>query len=314
MSSPNSFEPEFGAAQPADAESLYELALANGGNDRMTPAFIRHWYFGNPAGSFSFQVVRLNGKPEGFATTNNFRFRIGGREQLVAMPQNVLTSEALRGKGMFGKLYFRTEADNLAHGVDAFLTFTNELSTPIFLAKFGYTRGQCPDVLLYPFGAGVLFSGYRFRRLGGVADIAFPETLFQAENALVKSRAHLEWRYSNYPPGVIHAVEVKKGGRVTGFLIFKKEKKKGIPFLLLMDVVAADEASYTATVKAAPYYGAKALAAFVLLYDPGTGVPGGLHKRIKNRFNFLVKGKTPEETATLAATRYRFFFGDMDIV
>lgn len=307
-------EPVFAPARPDEAPALHGLALANGGNENMTESFIRHWYFGNPSQSFSMQVVHLAGKPEGFATTNNFRYRIGGRTQLVAMPQNVLTSEALRGKGMFGKLYFRTEEANLAAGVDCFLTFTNELSTPIFLKKFGYERGRCPDMLLYPFGAGVLFSGYRFRRLNSIADVPFPQTLFQLDNAALKSKEHLQWRYAQYPAGVLHVVEVRRKSVVTGYLILKKEKKKGIPFLLLMDVVAADEAGFTATIKAAPVYGTKKLAAFTLQYDPGTPVAKALHKRIRNRFNFLVKGKTEAETKRLAETGFRFFFGDMDIV
>ncbi|GAA4321234.1 hypothetical protein [Flaviaesturariibacter amylovorans] len=313
MSHPNP-EPVFASASLEEADRLHALARANGGNENMTADFIRHWYFANPSGSFSFQVVHLNGAPEGYATTNNFRYRVNGQERLVAMPQNVLTSGALRGKGMFGKLYFRTEQDNAGHGVDTFLTFTNEMSTPIFLQKFGYRRGRCPDVLLYPFGAGVLFSGYRFRRLPGIDAVAFPPQLYQLDNAAIKSPEHYRWRYANYPTGVIHVVEVTKGGQVTGYLLLKREQKKGIPFLLLMDVIAADEARFVTTLKAAPAYGARALAAFVLLYDPGLPVPGGLHKRIRNRFNFLVKGKGEAETERLATTEFRFFFGDMDIV
>jgi hypothetical protein len=304
----------FAAAQPDDRKALYDLALANGGNERMTPEFVQHWYFENPARSFSIQTVWLQGKPEGFATTNNFRFRIDGKTELVAMPQNVLTSEALRGKGMFQKLYFRTEEENLSNGVDCFLTFTNEMSTPIFLKKFGYERGRCPDVLLYPFGAGTLFSGYRFQRQKAMADVDFPANLFGLDNAVQKDEAFFNWRYRNYPDGVIHIVEVRKGGNRTGYLVLKKEKKKGIPFFLLMDVIAADEKSFITTLKAAPVYATKGMVAFVLFYDSGLAKPGGLHKTIKNRFNFLAKGKTPEETQRLANTRFRFFFGDMDIV
>ncbi|RYY99684.1 MAG: GNAT family N-acetyltransferase [Chitinophagaceae bacterium] len=316
MSSTAANDPlDFGPATPADAEELYALNRAQGGNAGLTPSFFRHWYFANPSASCSVQVARRGGRIEGMATTNNFFFRIGGARRLAAMPQNVLTSAALRGKGAFGTLYFRTEAENLhERGVDLFLTFTNGMSTPIFLRKFGYRRGRCPDVLLYPFGAGALFSGYRFRRLGGIDAVPLDRPIYGPDNAVLKDAAFYRWRYAPYPPGVLHVVEVGKAGAVSGYLVLKKEQKKGIPFLLLMDVIAPDEASFTTTLKAAPAYGTRRGAAFVLLYDPGGAVPPGLHRRIRERFNFLVKGKTPEETETLAATQFRFFFGDMDIV
>lgn len=302
----------FRPAQLEDAPALYSLARAEGGNERLTPEFIRHWYFHNPSGSFSIETAWLNGQPAGMATSNNFRFRINGEERIVAMPQNVLTSGAVRGKGVFGKLYFRTEEANRASGADTFLTFTNELSTPIFLQKFGYRRGRCPDVLLYPFRPGALFSTYRFRQLE--MDSLSLETLYGPENALQKDAEWFQWRYQRYPPGIIRFIEVSKDGEVSGVLVFKKEKKKGLPFLLLMDVLAGDEKSFGATLKAAPVAASRCGALFLLAFENPLAPPRGLHKRILNRFNFLVKGRNEADTQRLATTDYTLFFGDMDIV
>ena len=306
-------KPCFRAALPADARALYDLVRANGGNERLDPDFLQHWYFDNPSGSFSIETVWLNGKPAGMATTNDFRFRINGAEGLVAMPQNVLTAGAVRGKGLFGQLYFRSEEAARARGADRFLTFTNEKSTPIFLQKFGYRRGRCPDVLLYPFNPLTLFSPYRFRRLPGPEALPLA-TMYRPENALQKDAAWFHWRYRAYEPGVIRLVEVSKGGRVLGALVFKKEKKKGIAFRLLMDAVAPDEPSLAELLRAAPAAASRSGAPFLLMYDSGFGVPGGPHRRIRNRFNFLVKGRDEAETMQLSETEFRLFFGDMDIV
>ncbi|TCZ73113.1 hypothetical protein [Flaviaesturariibacter aridisoli] len=303
----------FRPARVEDAGLLYALVRANGGNERLEPAFLQHWYFNNPSHSFSIETVWLDGRPEGMATSNNFRFRINGRERLVAMPQNVLTSDAVRGKGLFGKLYFRTEAANRAAGADTFLTFTNELSTPIFLQKFGYRRGRCPDVLLHPFHPLALLSSYRFRTLAGPEALPL-STLHRPENALLKDAAWYGWRYAAYAPGVIRFVEVSKGGRVLGALVLKKEKKKGLPFFLLMDAVAPDEATFAEVLRAAPVAATRAGAPFLLMYDAGFAPPRGPYKRIRNRFNFLVKGTDAADTEALAETDFRLFFGDMDIV
>ncbi|RYY90492.1 MAG: GNAT family N-acetyltransferase [Chitinophagaceae bacterium] len=304
---------QFRAALSGDAAALYALAKSEGGNERLDPQFLRHWYFENPSGSFSIESAWQGPAAVGMATSNNFRFRIDGAHRLVAMPQNVVTARAARGKGLFSKLYFRTEAANRAAGADTFLTFTNALSTPIFLEKFGYRRAHCPDVLLYPFNPLALFARLRFRSLAGLHEMTIG-AVYQPENALQKDAAWFAWRYASYRDGMIRLVEVADGSNVLGTLLFKKEKKKGLPFLLLMDVVASSEEDIRALLQAAPAAASRMGAPFLLMYDAVGVKAGGLHLRIRNRFNLLVKGRDVADTAHLARTDFNLFFGDMDIV
>ena len=118
----------------AELDTVASLINREDRTRNTSSAYLRWWYFQNPSRSFSFVHVRKDGSIEGVATTNNFRIEIDAREVLAAMPQKVLTSEAVRGKGYFGRLYRETEADNIVQGVDCFLTFTNAMSTPIFFA------------------------------------------------------------------------------------------------------------------------------------------------------------------------------------
>ena len=136
--------------EKTDLSELKTLALENGGNKNMHEHYFEDVYFNNPSKSHSLWKAVVDNRIEGFATTNNFECELDNNNFLVAMPQNVLTSVKLRGKGMFNKLYYKTEHDNIQNNkVDYFMTFTNKLSTPIFLTKFGYLKGKCPDLLVF---------------------------------------------------------------------------------------------------------------------------------------------------------------------
>ena len=138
----------------------------------------------------------LEGHIEGYATTNNFQFRINDKLCWVAMPQNVLTSHKLRGKGVFQLLYQKTELDNIEqNNVDYFITFTNELSTPIFLKKFGYINGKCPDVLISLFNPFHLFFNVQYKREDSLESLHQDEC-HSMNNSILKSKEYYQWRYS----------------------------------------------------------------------------------------------------------------------
>lgn len=93
----------------AIAQDIQAIAdLISRENHPTETAYIKHWFFDKPIGNSAISVVEENGQLEGIATTNNFVLNDHG-DKLVAMPQKVLTSKALRGKGFFGKMYRHTE-------------------------------------------------------------------------------------------------------------------------------------------------------------------------------------------------------------
>jgi hypothetical protein len=299
-----------------DLPEIRTLALNNGGNQRLTESFIENWYLNNPSNSASLcKVVGEDGHIEGYATTNNFNFTMEGKSTLVAMPQNVLTSLKVRGKGLFNKLYFKTETDNLTENkVECFLTFTNELSTPIFLNKFFYERGKCPDVVFTPFNFLDLFSSYQVTRLSSVDDILFYPR-FEYDNSMQKDLAYFKWRYKLYTDQDLHIIAVKEKDKIIGYAFLKVVKKYGVKCLLLMDIITENENAFSATIEACFSYSAKHGFIGTVMFDAAFTIKKRIVRvKLKNRLNFLVKGQSADATKHLSQLNFNFFFGDLDIV
>jgi hypothetical protein len=299
-----------------DLPEIRTLALNNGGNQRLTESFIENWYLNNPSNSASLcKVVGPDGHIEGYATTNNFNFTIEGKSTLVAMPQNVLTSLKVRGKGLFNKLYFKTESDNLTENkVECFLTFTNKLSTPIFLNKFSYERGKCPDVVFTSFNFLDLFSSYHFIRMPSIDEILI-NSRFEYDNSMNKDLAYFKWRYKLYSKDDLHIVAVKKATNNIGYVFLKVIKKHGVKCLLLMDIISDNATNLSAIIEASFSYAAKNGFIGVVMFDGAFSVKKRMARiKLKNRLNFLVKGQTTDTTKHLSQLDFNFFFGDLDIV
>jgi len=301
----------------ADKTEMKKLAYNNGGNQNLTEEYIEHWYFNNPSNSYSLWKVLVNGAIEGFATTNNFKFYIDGKECLVAIPQNVLTSTNFRGKGLFEKLYFRTEIENIKENkVDCFLNLwaNNSMSTPIFLNKLGYSEGMCPSLLLTPFNLYDLFSKSKYERLSNLDSIKF-SSIYRFNNAMEKTKAHIRWRYSKYSQENLHVISVKEDQKVIGYAFLKVEKREGLKILILMDIICERAENVPLIIDACFIYTSKNFFWGLLMFD----IPFKLRKRIfqisiKERFKFLVRGNTQEETDRLSRTKFTLFFGDLDFV
>ncbi len=306
-------------ADEADAREIEMLSLKNGGNKKLTKEFILHWYFENPSGSFAIWKVVVNNKIEGFATTNNFKFIINSNSVNVAMPQNVLTSEKIRGKGLFNKLYFKTEHQNIyENNVEAFLTFTNELSTSIFLKKFNYIKGKCPIVIFHTLSPTYFFKKKNFQQLYSIDDIeaVFLEKKFVLNNSMQKDKQYYKWRYSHYAENELHILKVVDEDNVIGYAILKVEKKKGLRFLIIMDMIFIDPDYIVNIIHSCLSFSAKKLYAGTMMFELPfcKALKDILQFNIRSRFNFLVKGKDADHSPTLSAVDFNMFFGDMDIV
>lgn len=305
----------FGKILPDDIEKMLVLAAENGGNKNWTREKIEHWYFNNPSNSYSMWKVDANGKMEGYATTNNFYYKINNKRSLVAMSQNVLTSVMVRGKGLFRNLYFKTETENIEDNKAAyFLTFTNVMSTPVFLDKLGYVRGKCPVLLISFFNPLSFIQQKEVERLESINEVKW-DSFFQFENAMEKSLSYFKWRYAIYTDNELHIISVSNQGSLIGYAFLLVKTKKGIKYMVFTDVICRRTVDIASIIKASRYYVSKKLFLFMLMFEiPSEKSNYGISLRIKDRFNFLVKGKTPAETEMLSDRQFSLFLGDLDII
>lgn len=298
-----------------DLTALKILSKNNGGNPNMDEQYFEHVYFNTPSNSQSLWKVVVDNEIEGFATTNNFEFVINDKKCLCAMPQNVLTSVKLRGKGLFNKLYNQTENDNLNNkNVNYFLTFTNDLSTPIFLNKFAYKKGKCPHLLVFISNPLNFISKKNYNRIYDFNTVNF-NGLFTFANALSKSKEFYLWRYKLYSRDSLHIISITTETIIIGYAVFLVQKKKGIKFLILSDIIFYKQENLFKIIEVCKSYTATNFYPFFIMFEIETSAKKIKSRiKLKDRFNFLVKGKTSEENDMLSKNKFNLFFGDIDIV
>lgn len=283
--------------------------MAAQGQRRCSAEYLRHWYFSTPSRSASVILGEALGRLVGMATTNDHRFVTAGADGLVGMPQKVLTDSALRGQGIFGKLYHASEAACLDRGVRFFLTVTNEASTPIFLGRFGYERSPAPRMAILP----PAFGGVP--RLDPQAPLIGQDAPRATAWGVQKDAAHLRWRYVEHPLKEYIIVHVGTPNEELGWLFLKRITKMGLPVLLLMDLAPAARGAEGALLKMARRlivrHGSVALLVLHEAWlEPALAREGGMHR--SSGFNLLVKGRDAAATGLLRDHRFDLSFGDLD--
>lgn len=298
-----------------DIEAITGFIRRENDDSHISSEYVKWWYFDNPSKSFSFWHFLSGNEVVGVATTNNFYIHTSAGKKLAAMPQKVVTSAKMRGKGVFGKLYRQTEKDNLENGADFFLTFTNEASTPIFLGKFGYLKGICPDVI---FALPRVSSFFNSKNYESVTFDAIKDAQKPQENSFVKDPDYFRWRYSPESKEDVTILKVKgRKGATSGFIFLKKIYKKRIPLYVLLDLLILEESETGRLIEAAVSFASRKFSMGLLALDRedlSEHWQRFAHRRIKNRFNFLVKGQSEEETKALAETKFNFSFSELDFI
>ena len=315
----NSDEITLHRATATDLADVVELNRVENDDDRMTTGYLDWWYFNNPFNSFSFFLSRIGGRACGMCSSNDAQFVINGRPWKAGFIQKVLTSNEVRGKGLFGKLYVKTDTDFLERGGDCFLAFPNAVAKPIYLAKYSYSHGIYPDLTLLFTNPLHLAAGSQHEVVSQLDSAFFQQSTFQFENAMKKNEKFLNWRYLTFKSEHYKyvALAVKRSGKLVGYAFLKKIQKKGLPVFVLMDVGFHSQADLAHIIKQARVYAAKQLSVGLLymgnpLIDAAT--KGVARKMWRNQFDFLVKGKNQAETDELAKVTFNFFFGDLDFV
>jgi hypothetical protein len=303
---------DIAAAQEQDLVELAAFMAAQSGGT-VDPDRLHHWYFMNPAGSASVIIGRLTGRVVGMATTNDHWFDGPDGRALVAMPQKVLVDGTMRGRGIFSKLYWASEAACRQRGVHFFLTVTNAASTPIFLGKFGYRRLPSPMAIAMAPALGRL-------DLGPTPD-PWPTTMLADWPVgvwhMVKPGEHYRWRYLTVKdPSHLH-LSVHRAGRYRGELFLKRTRKAGLPILLLLDAVPMGSQAWPDLLRAARVMALRlGCLGLLALERPGLGnaVAGIPRKRLSSGLNLLVKGLDDTHTERLQRAEFNLAFGDLDFL
>ena len=300
----------------ADANEINTLAKENGGNSDLNAKNINHWYSRNPHNSRSLWKVVFKNKIEGYATSNNFIHVVGNKHYLVGFPQNVLTSNRIRGKGVFTKLYNKMEAHSFEEeNVDFFLTFTGEMSTPIFENKFGYQKGIAPKILGFFFSITSFFSKINYKVINDVSDVIFNEPIFHFKNGRNKDLTYYKWRYAECSPGKLKILKITQQltQEIIGYAFLIKTKKGGIPVMILADIIVSEEKNIKSIMNACRVYISKKLYPVLFMLNLSDDYnKKGPSIKLNQKSTFLVKGKTDEQTQKLSNIPFNFFFGDLD--
>ena len=163
--------------------------------ERPDPAELAWWFDDHPAGPGLLTTERDGDRVVGLASMSFLRARVGGPEQLLAMPLQVATDADQRGKGIFSRLELANEATAAERGCALGVTFPNDASRPIFLERLGWrelwrgriwARAPLPAVGRGPLRIEDMSEG---QSLGHVP----------ATNGQIADAAFLDWRYLRSP-------------------------------------------------------------------------------------------------------------------
>ena len=301
----------------AELNDISDFIAVENENESMSSSYLSWWYFQNPFKSWSFFKILLNENICGISTTNNFMFNYNGSPVKVAMPQKVLIAKAMRGKGLFSKVYFASEKYNLSEGIDFFLTFTNTASTTIFIDKFKYSEGIAPKLYFIPSYPIHFFCSYKVKVVDDFNNRFFRDKLIETKNSILKDLKNFQWRYLANNPNQYIILELKLNGGIIGYAILKEITKIGLKFALLMDLIVDNSSQVGPIIKETRIWASKKYFAGLIvleneLYNNAINVCLKINTR--KRLNFLVKGTDIHRRENLASDKFNFFLGDLDFL
>jgi hypothetical protein len=280
-------------------------------NYKINSNYLRWWYLNKNFSSSTFVFSEYNDEILSIATINNFNIIIDNKIISFGMAQNVITAKKFRGMGLFNDTFNECEKQNNKKNILNYITFTNSQSTPIFLKKFGYSRGSCPEIVVMPI---FLF----FTKLTNLKKVnKFNRNFlnnykFKSQNhSLYKNKEYLLWRYEATTMNDLHILEFTKNNLVEAYAIIKFSFRKKIKICYLLETVGNFNKHY---IKQLKKYVFKNNSYFLLLLK--NDKMANIYKlniklKIKNKFNFLVKSN---ETKDLSKIKFNLTFGDIDFM
>ena len=284
-------------------------------NVRFTKEYIKQYYFHNTISPSSFWVASKENKVKGYLTANTYRFLIEGKNLNVSVPINGYIDTDTRRKGLFVKLFQEIERECLNDlKIDFFIAFANKKSVGILINKLNYMPAKCPDLLISLFNPFFLFKKASYKILKNIDCINFTGA-YSFENSFKKDKEYYHWRYKNYTEKQLRILEIKDIDKIIGYAIILLVKRKGIRFMILSDIVCYKAADSNVVFKEATHYATRSFFPFLITYKlQEMKIKNTFCFILKNRFNFLVKGKSERETIYLSKKTYNLFLGDMDFI
>ena len=180
----------------SDRRALLDL-LERVWGERQDPKELEWWFDEAPAGPGLLTVERDGDRAVGLASLSFLRCRVARGEQLVAMPLQVATDPAERGKGIFGRLERANEEEAATRGCDLGVTFPNDASRPIFLERLGWDELWRGQIWVRPPLPAIRRGGLRIEEVASIP--AGVERLGGTANGQLADAAFLDWRYLRSP-------------------------------------------------------------------------------------------------------------------
>ncbi len=204
----------------SDREAALDL-LERVWGERPNQRELAWWFDEHPAGPGLLTMERNGERAVGLASLSFLRCRAAGREQIVAMPLQVATDPAERGKGIFGRLERANEEEAAARGCELGVTFPNDASRPIFLERLGWRELWRGRIWVRPPAVPSRRGELRIESLTRVPTEV--ERLGATANGQLVDAAFLEWRYLR-SPRAYRILGAFRGDTLAGLLAWRPSR------------------------------------------------------------------------------------------
>ena len=301
-------------AKIKDSESIAKFVRSENKNKLFTKNYIDWWYFKKKKSGFNFTVLKYKNKIISISTINNAIFCLNKKITEIGLPQNVVTKKRYRGMGLFSKVFKTSEKKSIANKVKKFITFTNAASTPIFIKKFKYKVGICPNILFFPIFPFKKKSS-KLKKVNKIDNFFYYQNNKHIlNNSIIKDKSYLSWRYEKNLDKNTHLLEYKKDNQSQSLIMIKFGYKKNIKICYLLDCLGSVDKSLLRELK--KYIANNRSYLFLCLENDYFKklYSSSFFFRIKKKFNFLVKAENNKETNKLSKTKFNITFGDLDFI
>jgi GNAT superfamily N-acetyltransferase len=276
------------------------------------------WYERNPTGPRLLSLVVDNGRVAGASGMSFFAMRLGGQEVTVAFALDAAMHPDYRGRGLWSVLELHNEAECVRAGAAAVLGFPNAISDSILVGKLGWR--QLPRLRLWarPLAPLARESGLRdvpgetLERFGDEAEDVYRRVSGGWGNHLLRSVAHLNWRFVDSPRPYRILAE-RRGGALEGWVVVTHRRFRGHAVGVVADLVAVTGRTAGALLRrAARAVRGQALVALVPPYERVRYLTAGF---LPTHMTLRLIGKPLAPGVELAAERtaWHLTLGDTDL-
>lgn len=230
------------AYEPSRRDDVRALMDAVWG-ESASPEDFDWWYERNPTGPRLLSLVVDDGRVAGASGMSFFTMRLAGQESTIAFALDAAMHPDYRGRGLWSVLELHNEAECLRAGAVAVLGFPNAVSDSILVGKLGWR--ELPRLRLWarPISPLARVSGLRevpgetLERFGEEEEDVYRRVSAGWGNHLIRSAAHLNWRFVDSPRPYRILAE-RRDGVLEGWAVVTHRRFRGHAVGVLADLVA----------------------------------------------------------------------------